>query len=709
MKYNIYREKWIKRLFKNTLSLTLGIAVSIMINGGVAYASQTNEELLNEIRALRQEVQTLRAELEEAAPQEMAVTRAAAATGGTEDYININSEGDSSSATGTDSIAIGPEAKATEENTIAIGNKAEANNKRTVSIGYNTKAQGEDSVGIGSENIAGKKTVLVGNNLKFPGASNITVGNNVKTGKDDSARNIVIGNNIVLKNSDNEAVNNAIVIGNKKADESGDPVGDEFHVESDAIVIGRVSSSFSKGSIGIGNDTQSNKGVALGNRAHALKENAMALGEESVADYKNSVALGYKSKVEAYTPGSVEKSYLTGEEFDYEAGVVSVGNETIKRRVINVAGGVDDTDAVNVAQLKALNDKIEAAGTGGTGGTRPTTTAAATPTKLNYAGNDPAGTNYSMTLDKTFTVKGKDNGKNIVTTANSDGLIEVDLNKKIEVGSVTIDGTDGSNGIISNGVVIINNNGIDAGNKQITNVAEGLNDTDAVTLSQLEDKINNITITGGTPVDVKGSGAAVVTEKTNSAGHKEYNVHVDKMVQYVDKSGRELVKDGENFYVIKNGTIDRSTVIAKSDVQVNMVGADDGKPTKLGNVADGEIAPGSKDAINGGQLYEITRGYNEFDSRIADNSRQLRELRKDHNNGIAQMAAMSAVDFAHVTPNKLKVGAGVGGYKGARAVAVGVAYAPTYHLLMNAKCALPTNTHHGGAAGFGATYEFNCD
>lgn len=76
---------------------------------------------------------------------------------------------------------------------------------------------------------------------------------------------------------------------------------------------------------------------------------------------------------------------------------------------------------------------------------------------------------------------------------------------------------------------------------------------------------------------------------------------------------------------------------------------------------------------------------------------------------MAQMSAMAAVDFVHVNPNKMKVGAGVGGYKGARAVAVGVAYAPTEHFLINAKWSTPTNTHRGSAFGIGATYEFNCD
>lgn len=210
---------------------------------------------------------------------------------------------------------------------------------------------------------------------------------------------------------------------------------------------------------------------------------------------------------------------------------------------------------------------------------------------------------------------------------------------------------------------------------------------------------------------IKGSGAVVATPVTDEAGHKGYNIHVDRIVQYVDSEGRDVIKDGDNFYLINNGQIDRTKKIAQSDVSVRMVNPDGSTstPTRLGNVAAGRVAPDSTDAVNGSQLHATNQQVADNTRRIDENAREIHDLRRDHNNGMAQMSAMAAVDFVHVNPNKMKVGAGVGGYKGARAVAVGVAYAPTEHFLINAKWSTPTNTHRGSAFGIGATYEFNCD
>ena len=184
---------------------------------------------------------------------------------------------------------------------------------------------------------------------------------------------------------------------------------------------------------------------------------------------------------------------------------------------------------------------------------------------------------------------------------------------------------------------------------------------------------------------------------------------MDKVFQYVDREGQEVVRDGNNFYIFKNGEIDRTKIVAKGDVEVKLVDpyGETIVPVKFGNVADGKIAPDSTELINGGQLYNAMKPHRDFNNAIAANSRGIRKLRKEHNNAIAQMAAMNAVDFAFTTPEKLKVGIGVGGYKGSRAIAVGLAYAPTDYFLLGAKWSSPTNTHHGGVVGIGMTYEFN--
>lgn len=254
--------------------------------------------------------------------------------------------------------------------------------------------------------------------------------------------------------------------------------------------------------------------------------------------------------------------------------------------------------------------------------------------------------------------------------------------------------------------VVINNMGINAGHSAITNVADGVNDHDAVNVKQLKELSSMVT---SSSTIVKGSGAAIVTPVTEE-GHKGYNVHVDKVVQFTDKDGRDVVKVGNNFHIVKNGVVSSTTIAAK-DIYTRMVNPDGTTttPTKLGNVAPGKVAPGSTDAVNGSQLYETQQMIVNNNGLAQQNARQIRELRSDLNNGMAQMAAMSSVEFTGVAPHKMRVAAGIGAYRGARAVAVGVGYSPQEAFLINAKWSTPTNTCRGSAVGIGASYEFNFD
>lgn len=293
--------------------------------------------------------------------------------------------------------------------------------------------------------------------------------------------------------------------------------------------------------------------------------------------------------------------------------------------------------------------------------------------------------------------------------------------KEQHVSSVTITTTGGENVTLGNfagtatGVVSV---GADGKERQVVNVAPGeisATSTDAINGSQLYAIIEKGGVGSSSPsipatkLELKGQGAAIITS-TGDDAHKVYTVDVKQVVQYTDKEGNDVIKIKGKYHIVKNGEATDKLVDIK-DVQVRMVNPDGTTttPTNLTNIADGKVAAGSTDAVNGGQLYTTNQQVANNSRRIDENVREIRNLRKDHNNGMAQMAAMTSVDFVHVNKNRVKVGAAVGGYKGARAVAVGVAYAPTDHFLVDAKWSTPTNTHRGSAFGVGATYEFNCD
>ncbi|MBR8750032.1 hypothetical protein IX317_001713 [Fusobacterium sp. DD29] len=404
---------------------------------------------------------------------------------------------------------------------------------------------------------------------------------------------------------------------------------------------------------------------------------------------------------------------------------VQVGDVTIKdNKISGLADGVDDHDAATVGQLNAMKNTVigDAAD------------AALGKIKVNYEGNSTSKKDVPLANGEINVVvkgesKNRTDGTNIVSSVKSNGEIDLDLDKKVVIGKganqITINGddTDPDGGAIKVGIteikkdaidveldtgekVVINNMGINAGHSAITNVADGVNDHDAVNVKQLKELSSMVT---SSSTIVKGSGAAIVTPVTEE-GHKGYNVHVDKVVQFTDKDGRDVVKVGNNFHIVKNGVVSSTTIAAK-DIYTRMVNPDGTTttPTKLGNVAPGKVAPGSTDAVNGSQLYETQQMIVNNNGLAQQNARQIRELRSDLNNGMAQMAAMSSVEFTGVAPHKMRVAAGIGAYRGARAVAVGVGYSPQEAFLINAKWSTPTNTCRGSAVGIGASYEFNFD
>ena len=106
--------------------------------------------------------------------------------------------------------------------------------------------------------------------------------------------------------------------------------------------------------------------IAIGNQASATGNNfSIAIGSNAEAPMSNSIALGEGSIANLTLSQQGKQSYLTKEDWngDYN-GVLSLGRDLsgaraeVTRRIIHVAGGAEDTDAVNVKQLKALEAKI---------------------------------------------------------------------------------------------------------------------------------------------------------------------------------------------------------------------------------------------------------------------------------------------------------------------------------------------------------------
>ena len=157
---------------------------------------------------------------------------------------------------------------------------------------------------------------------------------------------------------------NAIAIGSKSRVKGNQSIGIGVDLRVGQYDNNDIPTGEANEAIGIGRDVRvtANEGVAMGFGAKVTQAGGVALGKGAVADGRFSVALGYGSNVTDVDTGSKDKAYLSGDAVNNSGnGVVSVGTlrnaadgSGISRRIVGVAGGSNDFDAVNVKQLKAL-------------------------------------------------------------------------------------------------------------------------------------------------------------------------------------------------------------------------------------------------------------------------------------------------------------------------------------------------------------------
>lgn len=197
---------------------------------------------------------------------------------------------------------------------------------------------------------------------------------------------------------------------------------------------------------------------------------------------------------------------------------------------------------------------------------------------------------------------------NITTEANPNG-VQVKLNKDLKVDSVKAgDTTINNDGLTVNGGPSVTKSGINAGDKKITGVAAGTDDTDAVNVSQLKEvkEIAN-----------KGWNLSV------NSGENKSNIAPDATVDLRSANDNiQITKDGNNVTFKLNDTINVKNVnatgnVTAGDTTINNDGLTitggpsvtksgiDAAGNKISNVADGNVALGSKDAVNGSQLYSL--------------------------------------------------------------------------------------------------------
>ena len=309
-----------------------------------------------------------------------------------------------SSATGSGAVAGGNNARATAPGSTAIGVHVTASGGNSTAIGMNAESMTGQALAVGSYARArGDQSTAIGNDVTSIGASSIAIGNDdissvynnnpLFTAEELAKKDIVDELNKLCAVASCESMYGFKKVGNSYTivdEDKYNKWSPTFTTGAGAIAIGSRTVAMSDGATAIGTlaVAAGKKSAALGSFSKATAENALAFGAESIAsgrnssvfgigakaskdnsmaigtgavsNIENSIALGVNSKTD-YT-GSEKRGYMPGNGYMLpmasSAGVISVGSATQPRRIVNLASGALDTDAVNVAQLKSLAENL---------------------------------------------------------------------------------------------------------------------------------------------------------------------------------------------------------------------------------------------------------------------------------------------------------------------------------------------------------------
>ncbi|QXW65421.1 hypothetical protein KX935_06450 [Streptobacillus moniliformis] len=216
----------------------------------------------------------------------------------------------------------------------------ENSNNNSVIIGADTESNLEDSKG---------KGITVGNYV-FPttsptsiGKSSILLREGAVTVANVRGMNTNGKNSIAYGDGSKATAPNSIVLGIKSYILGDKNQGDSIIIGNNAYIYSLYGSSNNK------NGHNAKSVLALGNETLATLDNSVALGHSSQTDYIQSDLNkhGYTARGSYSIPSSAK------------VGVISVGKKGYERRIINVADGYRDSDAVNVSQLKTLEDRLD--------------------------------------------------------------------------------------------------------------------------------------------------------------------------------------------------------------------------------------------------------------------------------------------------------------------------------------------------------------
>ena len=489
-------------------------------------------------------------------------------------------------------VAIGRTATVSADNGVAIGNLTKSFSKNGFALGNNSRAGYNDADQlVGKDNDQafgtnarawGGSSMAFGNDAKAGGGGAISMGNGSQSRADwavaigNGARAFKQGSSALGTNSTTNGSHSTALGWASTANGYADIAAGEGSVASggNSLALG-VNSSTSTGAEG---------SVALGLSSKAEKTNSMALGVSANAGHERSVALGANSA----TAGthSTPNQYVNGLWYKNLAGgtadsTVSIGNDTVKRTITNVAAGrmnASSTDAINGSQLFGVANSLGNLATTtknilGGNATLDPDTGKLTMSNIGLTGKSTihdairynkdnidkgmgfdgdTGTAFNRQLGQTTVIKGGARGAmsdgNIGVQAEANGTLNVKLAKKVTgldsvtTGNTTID----NRGLSVGNKLYVSSSGIYANNQKISGVAPGNGGSDAVNYSQLQDVANRIPKL--TTVKEQDPNIRIL-EGINAYGGKEYTVGLNSTIVVGRNASHPVTVDGSNGHI----------------------------------------------------------------------------------------------------------------------------------------------------------------
>ena len=290
-----------------------------------------------------------------------------------------------SAAIGDYSAAIGSVAYAKGSASFAFGASATANGDQSIAIGNTAPKTLDGLPGSGSEarrtrydgenntQTNGDRSVAIGSGAKTNGDDSFAFGSLAKTGEFSLGKDAYIEGNVTRPNtpaakaiafgtSSSASGNKSIAFGYNALGGSENSIAfgvDAKAHKKDAIAFGNSANASEANSIAFGANSQAlhENVITIGKDSKATKKGAMTIGESAQSNANNSLALGNGTIINQEDIKNKNAKY-TNDGFEIENGVVAIANKGKERRLVNLAAGREDTDAVNVKQLSEVNDNL---------------------------------------------------------------------------------------------------------------------------------------------------------------------------------------------------------------------------------------------------------------------------------------------------------------------------------------------------------------